>query len=82
MYGCTAAHATLRLGTFVRVTNLNNGRTVRVRINDRGPFVNGRIIDVSYNAARVLDFVKKGVQRVRLDFEEHPAAKLLARSCW
>src|SRR6266576_5626644 len=62
MYDCTAAHATLRLGTFVRVTNLNNRRTVLVRINDRGPFVGSRIIDVSYKAARVLDFVKEGVQ--------------------
>jgi len=70
MYGFTAAHATLPLGTFVRVTNLNNGRTVRVRVNDRGPFVRGRIIDVSYNAARILDFLKNGVQRVLLDYEE------------
>jgi len=72
MYDLTAAHAALPLGTLVRVTNLSNGRTVIVRVNDRGPFVNGRIIDVSYHAARVLDFVKKGVQRVRLDFEECP----------
>ena len=56
----------------LRVTNLSNGKTVIVRVNDRGPFVNGRIIDVSYNAARVLDFLNKGVQRVRLDFEERP----------
>jgi len=72
MYDLTAAHATLPLGTFVRVTNLSNSKTVIVRVNDRGPFVSGRIIDVSYNAARVLDFVTKGVQRVRLDFEESP----------
>lgn len=71
MYGLTAAHATLPLGTLVRVTNLSNGKTVVVRVNDRGPFVNGRIIDVSYHAARVLDFLKKGVQGVRLDFEEY-----------
>jgi len=70
MYDFTAAHATLPLGTFVQVTNLNNGRTVMVRVNDRGPFVKGRIIDVSYNAARILDFLKEGVQRVLLDFEE------------
>ena len=67
-YDLTAAHATLPLGTLVRVTNLSNGKTVIVRVNDRGPFVNGRIIDVSYHAACVLDFVKKGVQGVRLDF--------------
>jgi len=60
----------LPLGTIVRVTNLNNGRTVMVRVNDRDPFVRGRIIDVSYNAARILDFLKDGVQRVLLDFEE------------
>ena len=72
MYDLTAAHPTLRLGTFVRVTNLHNGRTVTVRINDRGPFVRGRIIDVSYSTARILDFLKDGVQRVRLDFEECP----------
>jgi rare lipoprotein A len=72
MYDFTAAHPTLPLGTFVRVTNLNNGRTVMVRVNDRGPFVRGRIIDVSYNAARILDFLKDGVQRVLLDFEECP----------
>lgn len=68
MYDLTAAHATLPLGTLVRVTNLSNGKTVIVRVNDRGPFVNGRIIDVSYHAACVLDFVKQGVRGVRLDF--------------
>jgi rare lipoprotein A len=52
----------------VQVTNLSNGKTVILRVNDRGPFVSRRIIDVSYHAARVLDFVKKGVQGVRLDF--------------
>jgi rare lipoprotein A len=67
MYDLTAAHPTLPLGTFVRVTNLRNRRTVVVRINDRGPIVNGRIIDVSYSAARVLNFHARGVQRVRLD---------------
>jgi len=72
MYDLTAAHATLPLGTIVRVTNLSNGKTVIVRVNDRGPFVKGRIIDVSYHAASVLDFLKKGVQHVRLDFEECP----------
>jgi rare lipoprotein A len=80
MYDFTAAHATLPLGTFVRVTNLSNGKTVILRVNDRGPFVNGRIIDVSYNAARVLDFLKKGVQRVRLDFEECPGDNALIAS--
>jgi len=63
----TAAHPTLPLGTFVRVTNLKNGKAVVVRINDRGPVVDGRIIDVSYNAARALGFKERGLQKVRLD---------------
>ncbi len=67
MYDMTAAHPTLPLGTFVKVTNLRNGRAVVVRINDRGPVVDGRIIDVSYNAARALNFKNRGLQRVRLD---------------
>jgi rare lipoprotein A len=67
MYDLTAAHPTLPLGSWVRVTNLHNGRAVVVRINDRGPIVPGRIIDLSYNTARVLHFESKGLQRVRLD---------------
>ncbi len=63
----TAAHPSIPLGTFVRVTNLKNGRGVVVRINDRGPFVDDRIIDLSRNAARALGFEERGVQRVRLD---------------
>ncbi len=63
----TAAHPSLPLGTFVKVTNLRNGRTVVVRINDRGPVVDGRIIDVSYNAARALGFKERGLQKVRVD---------------
>src|SRR5437899_12595493 len=66
MYDLTAAHPTLPLGTFVKVTNLRNRRAVVVRINDRGPVVDGRIIDVSYSAARVLNFHAQGFQRVRL----------------
>ena len=67
MYDLTAAHPTLPLGSWVRVTNLRNGRAVVVRINDRGPVVPGRIIDLSYNTARVLQFKAQGLQRVRLD---------------
>jgi rare lipoprotein A len=67
MYDLTAAHPTLPLGSWVRVTNLRNGRAVVVRINDRGPVVPGRIIDLSYNTARVLQFQSQGLQRVRLD---------------
>ena len=67
MYELTAAHRTLPLGTRVRVTNLSNGQWVVVRINDRGPIVDDRIIDLSYAAAGVLNFRHKGLQRVRLD---------------
>ena len=67
MYDLTAAHPSLPLGTLVKVTNLRNRRVVVVRINDRGPIVPGRIIDVSYSAAKVLKFQAQGTQRVRLD---------------
>ncbi len=67
MYDLTAAHPTLPLGSWVRVTNLRNGRAVVVRINDRGPVVPGRIIDLSYSTARLLQFKAQGLQRVRLD---------------
>lgn len=67
MYDLTAAHPTLPLGTWVKVTNLRNRQAVMVRINDRGPIVPGRIIDLSYSAARVLHFKDRGIQRVRLD---------------
>jgi len=67
MQALTAAHPSLPLGSFVRVTNLRNGKSVVVRINDRGPVVEGRIIDVSYNTARILGFESRGLQRVRLD---------------
>jgi rare lipoprotein A len=67
MFELTAAHPRLPLGTLVKVTNLRNRKAVVVRINDRGPVVDGRIIDVSYSAAKVLNFQSRGVQRVRLD---------------
>ena len=67
MYDMTAAHPTLPLGTYVKVTNMHNGRAVVVRVNDRGPIVPGRIIDLSYGAAQALHFEKQGLQRVRLD---------------
>ncbi len=75
MYDMTAAHLTLPLGSYVRVTNLHNGRSVVVRVNDRGPIVPGRIIDVSYGAAQALQFRAKGLQRVRLDLVQAPTAK-------
>ena len=66
MYAMTAAHKRLAFGTLVRVTHLKNGRSVAVRINDRGPFARGRIIDLSYGAARKLGMVAQGVARVRI----------------
>ncbi|TYP00015.1 rare lipoprotein A [Geothermobacter ehrlichii] len=67
MYAMTAAHKTLPLGVYVRVTNRRNGRQAVVRINDRGPFVAGRIIDLSYAAARQLDIVETGTAPVRIE---------------
>ena len=66
MYAVTAAHKTLPLGTYVRVRNLENNRTVEVRINDRGPFVRGRIIDLSYIAAKDIGIVGPGTARVEV----------------
>lgn len=66
MYAMTAAHASLPFGMVVEVTNLENDRTVRVRINDRGPFKDGRVIDLSYAAARKLGMVRQGLARVRI----------------
>ncbi len=68
----TAAHRTLPFGTQVRVTNTNNGRSVIVRINDRGPFIRGRIIDVSAGAARVLGMISSGVAPVRVEILGKP----------
>ena len=66
MYGMTAAHKTLPLPSFARVTNLANGRSVVVRINDRGPFVANRIIDLSYTAAAKLDMLREGTAWVEV----------------
>jgi len=68
----TAAHRTLPFGTWVRVTNLNNNRTVEVRIIDRGPFVDGRIIDVSHAAAVEIELIGSGIAPVRLDILSSP----------
>ena len=70
MYDMTAASLSLPLGSHVKVTNLRNGKSVVVRINDRGPIVPGRIIDLSYGAAQALQFRQRGLQRVRLDLVE------------
>jgi rare lipoprotein A len=65
--GLTAAHRTLPLGTKLRVTNVANGRSVIVRVNDRGPFVRSRVIDVSLGAAREINMVRSGKAQVRLE---------------
>jgi rare lipoprotein A len=67
MHELVAAHRTLPLGTVARVTNLANGRSVVLRINDRGPYIKGRILDVSKGAAKVLAFLRAGTTRVRID---------------
>jgi rare lipoprotein A len=63
----TAAHPTLPFGTKLRVTDVNSGRSVTVRVNDRGPYVRGRVVDVSHAAAEELGMVGKGLTNVRLD---------------
>jgi rare lipoprotein A len=78
MYGMTAAHKTLPLGTFVRVHNLVNDKSVDVRVNDRGPFVRGRIIDLSYTAAKKINMVGPGTVRVRVKALGVPSAKSAA----
>ena len=63
----TAAHPSLPFGTRLRVTNVNTGKSVTVRVNDRGPYVHGRVVDVSYSAAQALGMVGQGVAKVKLD---------------
>lgn len=70
MYGLTAAHRTMPLNTICRVTNLANDRSLILRINDRGPFVKGRILDCSYGAAKKLDFVNEGTAKVKIEVIE------------
>lgn len=70
MHALTAAHRTFPFGTKVRVTNLGNGKSVVVRVNDRGPFVDGRIIDLALGAAKAIDMVQTGTGRVRLEVLE------------
>ena len=64
--GFTAAHRWLKFGTLVRVTNLNTGRSIVVRINDRGPFISGRIIDLAYGAAKAVGLHDSGIAKVRM----------------
>jgi len=70
MYGLTAAHKTLPLNTIVRVTNLDNNKSLILRINDRGPYVKGRILDCSYGAALKLGFIAKGTTKVKIEVIE------------
>jgi rare lipoprotein A len=79
MHGMNAAHKTLPLPCVVRVTNLDNGRTLDLKVNDRGPFIGSRIIDLSRKAARVLGFENKGIQKVRVETLVHESLHL-ARS--
>ena len=71
----TAAHRTLPFGTLVRVTNLRNGRSVVLRINDRGPFIKGRVVDVTKRAARKLGFVNSGWTRVMVSTPDKKPGK-------
>ena len=75
MYGQTAAHPTLPLGSVVRVMNLRTRQSAIVRINDRGPYVAGRDLDVSYQVARELGFVQRGTARVRVELLKVPPSK-------
>ncbi len=70
MHALTAAHKTLPLGTTVRATNLDNGMNVVVRINDRGPFIAGRIIDLSYGAAQAVHMVEAGIANIAIEILE------------
>jgi rare lipoprotein A len=72
----TAAHKTIPFGTRVKVTNLSNGKSVKVRINDRGPYVAGRLIDLSKSAAQKIDMVNKGVANVKIRYKRKRGEKL------
>ena len=82
MYAMTCAHKTLPFGTLLRVTNLSNNKSVDVRVNDRGPFVKGREIDVSKAAAQKLGMIKSGTARVRIEIidKKESEAQALAKS--
>mgnify|MGYP001283079264 CR=1 FL=1 len=70
MYGLTAAHKTLPLNTICRVTNIKNNKSLILRINDRGPYIKGRILDCSYGAAKKLGFVNEGTIEVKIEVIE------------
>jgi len=79
--GLTAAHRTLPFGTTATVTNLSNGRSVTVRINDRGPFTKGRVIDVTRAAAKELGFQRQGIARVQITGTASESGKLPRNNC-
>ena len=70
MYGLTAAHKEIPFNTVVRVTNLDNNKSLILRINDRGPYIDGRILDCSYGAAKKLDFLNQGTANVKIQIIE------------
>src|SRR5690349_3310034 len=76
--GLTAAHKTLPMPSLVRVTNLENGRSIQVRVNDRGPFATGRIIDLTRRGAQLLGFIENGTARVRVDIMAEESQQLAA----
>lgn len=80
MNALTAAHKTLPMPSYVRVTNLENGRSLLLKVNDRGPFVHGRIIDVSRRAAQLLGFQEKGIARTRVEVVPGPGAATVAKA--
>ena len=83
MGGLTAAHKTMPLPCYARVTNLRNGRSMIVRVNDRGPFVGDRLIDVSARVANLLDFQSSGLTKVKVDYVGMaPWAGRTSRRCW
>ena len=77
----TAAHTTLPMPCIVQVTNLENGRSLELRVNDRGPFVDGRLIDVSRRAAQLLGFETKGTTPVRVKIDKDASIKVAAAAC-
>lgn len=79
MYGMTAAHTTMELPSYAKVTNLENGKSVIVRVNDRGPFLHDRVIDLSYAAAHKLGYANKGTAKVRV---ERITNKQIASGSW
>jgi rare lipoprotein A len=79
MYGLTAAHKTLPFNSLVKVTNLDNDKTLTLRINDRGPYAKGRILDCSYGAAVKLGFIGHGTARVKIEVIEFGDNKYMKR---